>query len=108
VPDLTRYLSNEGLDNTTIVYFSTGEEEQATRLGLRLLTHFSQHPILRVTDSELALQLKLEPGKVYMYSKPSILLEESRSIVQIGNNANLEFIQAVEGSCRSELTVNQK
>jgi hypothetical protein len=61
-----------------------------------------------VTDEKLATQLKLAPGKFYIYSKPSILLDESRSLVMNGSNPNMEFIQAVEGACRNELTINDR
>jgi hypothetical protein len=48
---------------------------------MRVLQHHTKHPILRVEDEELAGQLKLQAGKIYMYSKPSVLLDESRNLV---------------------------
>lgn len=64
---------------------------------------------MRVTDEKLATELKLAPGKFYIYSKPSVLLDESRSLVMNENsNAHISFIQAIEGACRNELTINDR
>ena len=46
---------------------------------MRILLHHTERQILRVEDKALAESLKLEENKVYVYYKPSMLIDQSRS-----------------------------
>jgi hypothetical protein len=104
IADFQKYLKKERLDNITVIYFDRDQTD--LDVATRLLQHQTQHPILRVESDELATKLRLSPGKFYLYYKPSVLLDESRNLVMSDINFNIETIQALEGSCRNELTVN--
>lgn len=69
---------NNTLNDTTIVYCQ-GEEGEAdlkkesTKAAVRLMRQESLNPILIVKDKELAKSARMEPGKFYVYYKPSFI-----------------------------------
>lgn len=64
---------------------------------MRILQHHTEGRVLRIEDKALAESLKLEETKVYMYYKPSMLIDQSRSFFKKNAIANTSFIQAIEG-----------
>lgn len=73
ISDFQTFLNHDDLDNLTVIFFD--KDQPHLDLATRLLSHQTKHPILRVESDELAAQLKLTPGKLYLYSKPSVLLD---------------------------------
>lgn len=52
VAEFTHYLKYDALDNSTVIYFD--KDQSHVDLVLRFLTHKSKHPVLRVSDEQLA------------------------------------------------------
>jgi hypothetical protein len=60
-------------------------------------------PILKVTDKELADQLKMKSGNFYCYYKPSYINGYGQYQNQ---DIDFPYLQAFEGVCRDEFTPN--
>jgi hypothetical protein len=107
VRDLSRALdeNNKRLDDITILYCE--DEENATSdeavQALRLLKHETQHQILRVKDAKLAKAMRLTAGNFYCYYKPSFINGYEAPLNQ---DMNFSYLQALDGICRDEITVN--
>lgn len=59
--------------------------------------------VLVITDENLAKTCRLEPNKFYAYFKPSYLNGFENLI---DKDLNVEYLQAFEGICRDEFTLN--
>jgi hypothetical protein len=98
---------NKSLNDTTIVYCKGTEEgdlrSDSTRAAVRLMRQESLHPILVVSESELAEKLRMEPGKFYVYYKPSFI---NGFEAYMEKDINFDYLQAFEGVCRDEFSLN--
>lgn len=106
IKDLADYIQkfNRGLNDTTIVYCQgeDGLESPTTKVAVRLMRQESSNPILTVSDKELSAKMRMEPGKFYIYYKPSFINGFEQ---YMDKDINFNFLQAFEGVCRDEFQV---
>jgi hypothetical protein len=62
----------------------------------------SRNPLL-VADPEVGRELRMESGKFYVYYKPSFINGFEQYMEK---DINFDFLQAFEGVCRDEFTLN--
>lgn len=100
---------NNTLNDTTIVYCQ-GEEgdddlkKESTKAAVRLMRQESLNPILIVKDKELAKTARMEPGKFYVYYKPSFI---NGFEAYMEKDINFAYLQALEGVCRDDFSLNE-
>jgi hypothetical protein len=101
---------NNTLNDTTIVYCmgeGEGEEDlkkESTKAAVRLMRQESLNPILIVKDKELARTARMEPGKFYVYYKPSFI---NGFEAYMEKDINFPYLQALEGVCRDDFSLNE-
>ena len=104
---------NKTLNDSTVVYYlpvPEGQDVQKTikefdsqsMIALNFMRGETEQ-VLVVTDQKVAEKCRLQPNIYYAYFKPSYL-NGYESLV--GKDLNLEYLQAYEGICRDEFTVN--
>lgn len=105
VKDLAERLKefNKSLDDTTIVYCRSPEDtKESHHAAIRLMRQESRNPLL-VADPEIGKELRMEPGKFYVYYKPSFINGFEQYMEK---DINFNFLQAFEGVCRDDFTLN--
>ncbi len=105
VKDLAENLKkfNTTLEDTTIVYCRRPEDtKEVHHAAIRLMRQESRNPLL-VADPEVGRELRMEPGKFYVYYKPSFINGFEQYMEK---DINFDFLQAFEGVCRDEFTLN--
>ena len=99
--------NNKKLDDCTIVFCNPDlamDPEQRSK-ALKLLNYESEHQLLEVTDSQLAETFQMQPGRFYVYYKPSIACGFSYS--KFMPLANVQMTQALlKDYYRGELVLN--
>jgi hypothetical protein len=99
---------NSTLNDTTIVYCQgEGEDDlskESTKAAVRLMRQESLNPILVIKDKELAQTARMEPGKFYVYYKPSFI---NGFEAYMEKDINFAYLQALEGVCRDDFSLNE-
>ena len=101
--------NNTKLDDCTIVFNNPdcAMDEASRSKALKLLNFESDHQVLEVTDIKLSETLRMEPGRFYVYYKPSITCGFQYS--KFLPLANIHMTQALlKDYYRGELQVNQE
>jgi len=94
---------NKSLEDTLIVYCrESGNKNETSNTAVRLMRQETNNP-LYVVDNEVGKELRMEPGKFYVYYKPSFINGFEQYMEK---DINFNFLQAYEGVCRDEFTLN--
>jgi hypothetical protein len=107
IKDLADYIGkfNTNLNDITVVYCYDPDtrNNEATKVGFRMMRHESDNPILEIRDEELAQRIGMQKGKFYCYYKPSFINGFEQ---YLDKDINFDYLQAYEGVCRDEFTLN--
>jgi len=96
-----RSFNTEVGDSTFVYCASESDDREILREAEKLLKSETRNPILVVKNTELAEELRMEPGKYYCYYKPSYL-NGFRAPEQ--TTLDWPYLQALESLCRDEFT----
>jgi len=99
---------NKTLNDITIAFYHEGDQESLSeeqKIALRFMRQETSNSIGMIQDKAVAEKMKIEPGKFYVYYKPSYVNGFEKFI---DRDINFDFLQAYEAVCRDEFTLNSE